>query len=517
MTDTRLRLLDAALICFLLAGTWFVFGAVRGYGFVNIDDPDYVLQNPVVGRGLGADGIGWAFSTLQGGNWHPLTWISHMLVVQVSGLNPGGHHLANLLLHAANIVLLYVVLVRLSGVRWPSAAAAALFAVHPLHVESVAWISERKDVLSTFFWLLALLAYERYVRRPNKVRLGFVFAALTLGLLAKPMLVTVPLVLLLLDGWPLGRLAAVPRSAFAAVLVEKIPLFALSVAASVLALAAQSHAHAVSSLEKIGPWLRVGNALRSTVLYLRSTLWPDGLAALYPYVSEQTGPLTAVACAALLVAISVAVFLARRRHPELWFGWLWYLVTLVPVIGVVQIGRQMRADRYTYVPLIGIFVAIAWFVSRLLARHGAWRIPAVACAVAVLVGLAAAARVQVGYWRDNTTLFRRSLEVSPDNPIALKGVGVALTAQGRTEEGQRLIARAHELDPRLRAESFLRAGGVLANLGRFGEAVGYLREALRLEPGYLEAQEALADLLRAHPEAANARPGMPAGHPRVGR
>jgi hypothetical protein len=357
----------------LVAITLAVYLPVRQFGFVNFDDPDYVSANAHIAHGLTRAAVLWAFTTGYAANWHPLTWLSHMIDVQVFGVNAGPQHLVNLLLHVLNTLLLFGLLHRMTGARGRSAFVAALFAVHPLHVESVAWIAERKDVLSTLFWMLTMWAYVAYVRRPSWARYLGVAIAFALGLMAKPMLVTLPAVLLLLDVWPLGRTGVTrllrPRRAL---VLEKLPLFALAAVSSVMTFLVQRRGGAVSTVDQY-PWAsRVANALVEYVVYLGRMCWPARLSIFYPYSQSLPG-WSVAGSLVLLVALSVAVFRAGGRRPYLVVGWLWYVVTLVPVIGLIQIGTQARADRYTYVPLIGIFIMAAWGLPDLLAIARACR------------------------------------------------------------------------------------------------------------------------------------------------
>ncbi|MGH9361727.1 MAG: tetratricopeptide repeat protein, partial [Thermoanaerobaculia bacterium] len=358
----RLRSLSPPLGLALL--TVLVFAPVVRHDFVSLDDPAYVTGNAQVRRGLTAEGFRWAWGNEVAGNWHPLTMLSHMLDAELHGLDPGGHHLTSLLLHAANAVLLFVLLRRLTGAAGRSAAVAALFAVHPLHVESVAWIAERKDVLSAFFFFLALLAWSGYARRPSSWRYLLALLAFALGLLAKPMVVTLPLVLLLLDVWPLGRLplaaAAERRRALGPLLREKLPFVLLALGAAAVALVTQREA--MSPLAALSLGRRIANALLAYAAYLSDTVWPRGLAVFYPLPGAL--PAWRVALAAVLLAALTALALARlHRSPWLAVGWLWFVGMLLPVIGLLQVGSQARADRYTYLPSIGLFVALVWEVA----------------------------------------------------------------------------------------------------------------------------------------------------------
>ena len=407
VTGLNDRWLVAGVCIFLAAIIWVVFGQTLRHEFVNVDDQEYVYENSAVIRGLNLKGVEWAFTHTVCANWHPLTMLSHMLDCQLYGLNAGGHHLTNILLHTATAILLFLVLRRMTGFLWRSAFVAAVFAIHPLRVESVAWVSERKDVLSGLFFMLTVGAYGRYVEKSkvqdprSKVFYGLALVFFALGLLCKPMLVTLPCVLVLLDYWPLGRVTrlhcasarqasdmwqvtsdknsvsqlpgATKRSEGGStlnhLLLEKLPLLGLAVASGVVTLYAQRGA--LQSFERISFGLRVGNALMSYVMYMGQMFWPSGLAVLYPFTAGGVGISGAVGSAVLLAGISVGVFVLRRRRPYLLTGWLWYLLMLVPVIGLVQVGAQARADRYTYLPQIGLYVMVTWAAADLCAgwRH----------------------------------------------------------------------------------------------------------------------------------------------------
>jgi Flp pilus assembly protein TadD len=456
-----------------------VYAPVRRHEFVNLDDPAYVVENPQVGAGLTWSGARWAFTTGHAGNWHPLTWLSHMLDVQLFGMDAGPHHVTSALLHVANTLLLFGLLQRTTGAAGRSAVVAALFAVHPLHVESVAWVAERKDVLSAFFGLLAIWSYARYVRRPSAGRYAVVAMLFGLGLLSKPMLVTLPLVLLLLDFWPLGRLGSAPVRRL---LLEKLPLLAMSVASSLVTLSVQQQAGAVRSLESLPLWYRVANASTSYVVYLGQTLWPANLAAFYPF-PESFPPWQLAACGALLAALSIVTLRAARHHPWLAFGWLFYVVTLLPVIGLVQVGVQAHADRYTYLPLIGVFVAAVWGVAELTKRR-----PRLGAAGATLLVLACAtaARAQVGHWRDSVALWEHALSATRANYRAHANLGHVLAKQGRTADAVVHYEEALRLQPGS-ADTHNNLGLALASLGRSDDAIRHYREALRAQPDYAEA------------------------------
>jgi tetratricopeptide (TPR) repeat protein len=481
--------------------TLLVYCPSFNYPFVNIDDPDYAFQNPHVQAGLTADGTRWAFTTFDCGNWHPLTWLSLQLDCEVyGGLKPGGFHLTNVLLHAANTLLLFLVLGRMTGLLWRSAVVAALFALHPLHVESVAWVAERKDVLSTLFWMLTLAAYVHYVRRPGVCRYLLVVMALGLGLMAKPMLVTLPFVLLLLDYWPLRRVAgssphkpdAPARDAAnssparracrpGSLLLEKLPLLALVAASCGVTFLAQSRAEAVAPLEAFPLAVRVGNALLAYVTYLGKMLWPAHLAVYYPHSGADVSVVGALGAGVLLVVITALVLGPGRRRPYLAVGWLWYVGTLVPVIGLVQVGGQALADRYTYVPLIGIFLLLTWGAADLAA---AWRVPRpylIAAAAAVLSACVALSWVQVGYWKSSLDLWAHAAAVTEDSGLAHLNLGACYYERHMLTDAKREFERAAALGPG-RAGPHAKLGTVLADLDLWEQAAAEYRRAVELEP-----------------------------------
>ena len=449
--------------------------------FINYDDDDYITQNQVVQRGLTWTGVKWAFTTWHASNWHPLTWLSHMTDCELFHLKPGGHHLVGVLFHAANAMLLFMLLLSLTEALWPSAFIAALFAWHPLHVESVAWVSERKDVLSTFFALLALLAYMRFARenRRGKFWLAVVFFAL--GLMSKPMLVTLPFVMLLLDYWPLHRFQD-PGSKFQAFrrcVLEKWPFFLLAALSSTVTFLAQRN-EAVASLVKVPLSLRFGNAILAYGDYLLKAIWPVHLAVFYPLSKHIAWPLAATA-AAVLILISAAVWRERRRSPWLLVGWLWFLGTLVPVIGLVQVGDQAMADRYSYFPLIGIFIAITFTVAKWADRS---RFSKIACAVTGVLVLSACVALtenQLRYWHDSESLFTHALAVTKDNALAHLNLGAALEEQNKPEAALIEYRKALQLDPQ-RHEMYNNIGKLLNDEGKPEAALNYCREAVRLNP-----------------------------------
>jgi tetratricopeptide (TPR) repeat protein len=459
-----------------------VFWQVGDHAFINFDDNGYVYENPVVRKGLTADGIAWAFTATGMGNWHPLTWLSHMTDVSLFGGDAGWHHRVNALFHLLNTLLLFLLLERMTGAPVRSGFVAALFAVHPLHVESVAWIAERKDVLSTFFWLLATGAYVRFVRRRSVPSYLAVVALFALGLMAKPMLVTLPFTLLLLDFWPLGRVASpalLPRLA-----LEKAPLFALSAASCVVTWIAQSEGGAVRNLVQLPFGARAANALTSVAGYLRRVAWPDSLSMYYPHPGSIHASIPAwkVAGAAALVAALTAFALREAgRRPFLATGWLWFLGTLVPVIGLVQVGAQAMADRYTYVPLIGLFIAIVWGAHDLL---GSWRLRDRLLPVAgglAVAALAVAAWAQAGYWRDGVTLYTHAIRSTENNWLAWNNLGSATDDLGNGRQAVEAYREALRIKPDY-TDAWINLGATLGAQRQFAEAAECLQRAVALAP-----------------------------------
>ena len=478
------------LSLYLILVTHLAFFPVAGYPFLVYDDSRYVYENPMVRDGLSAAGFRWAWTTFRAANWHPLTWLSHMLDWQLFGNRPGMHHYTSLLLHLANAVGLFLVLRRMTGLNWRSALVAALFALHPLRVESVTWVAERKDVLSTFFGILTLWAYAGYTERPGIRRYLAVAAALTLSLLAKPMLVTLPFVLLLLDYWPLKRFAT-PGDADAPerhdgrgrgrlwLLLEKAPLLMLSVASCIVTCVAQRAGGAVVSADQVPLKLRLENAVVAYVSYLRKMVWPNDLAILYPHPLDQL-PLWQVLasglCLLLLTALAVGL---RRRCPYLLVGWLWYLGTLVPVIGLVQVGVQAMADRYTYVPLIGIFLALAWSIPSGLIGWG--RVGVTAAVSGVLVGCMAGTLLYLRHWRDDRAVWQRALQVTVNNPVAHLNWGTRLYREGKLDEAEAQFVEVLRLRP-TSVRSMNNLGICYWRRGRLEDAVAVLSRAVALDP-----------------------------------
>jgi Tfp pilus assembly protein PilF len=523
------------LICLFLAITIIaIYWHVNNHDFVNFDDNKYITENRHVQTGLTSGNITWAFTTFHAGNWHPLTWISHMLDCQLFGMKPGFHHLVNLFFHVANTLLLFFILHRMTKGLWQSAFVAAVFAIHPLHVESVAWVTERKDVLSTFFWMLTMGAYVFYVERRELKRYLLALFFFALGLMAKPMLVTLPFVLLLLDYWPLRRLTIGKssvnehtqsekspnthrkkkerqRSAIKAehtnktekqtrqqplmvqIILEKVPFFVLSLASSIVTYMAQQKGGAVGSLQSFPLTARIANALVSYCGYIGKMIWPADLAVLYPHPGML--PTWEVVAAVFFLGLTTFLIIrAVKRFPCLTVGWLWYLGTLVPVIGLVQVGVQAMADRYTYVPLIGVLIMVAWGVPELLKK---WRHRNAALATVAVITLSIFSYVtwkQVGYWQNSTTLFKHTLEKTTNNPIMLNNMGNVLEGEGRLDEAISHYTEALRIDPNL-SDSYNNMGLALTKQGSADEAIPNFFKAIRINPNHAAAHYNLGTVL----------------------
>ena len=466
----------------LVTITWIVFWQVRTFEFVNLDDGAYVTENPYVSRGLSRENLAWAFTTGATSNWHPLTWLSLMLDVQLFGRNSGAMHLTSLVLHTANVLLMFAVLRLMTGSLWRSALASALFAIHPLHVESVAWVSERKDVLSTCFGFLAIWCYARYAQTEQRKWYLACGVLWTCSLMAKQMLVTLPFVLLLLDFWPLDRFRNRDGMLDGRRLVlEKLPLLAVTVLFCIVAFVVQHRAGSVQNLENYSLTSRIVNAGVVYFLYLAKTIWPHPLAAYYPHPIDAIPTWQFLSAVSLLLTITALALRWSRRHPYCLMGWLWYLGTLIPVIGLVQIGQQQMADRYTYVPLVGIFVAIAWSLPAPahLAGWRAWVIPAAACFVVLI--LAAVAWKQAGTWHDSEQLYANAAAVTRDNALAETNLGYALFLKGRYDAAFRHYERALEINPKS-ISTFNKLGMLMLALGQRDRALEFHRRALAVDP-----------------------------------
>jgi Tfp pilus assembly protein PilF len=515
---------DVFVCLFLIMITLAVYWQVRDHEFVIYDDDVYVTENPHVQAGLTRESLKWAFTTTWASNWHPLTWLSHMLDCQLYELNPSGHHLTNVFLHLANTLLLFLVLKRMTGAAGKSIVVAALFALHPLHLQSVAWVAERKDVLSTLFLMLTLWAYLRYVEGPGLNRYLLTLLLFALGLLAKPMLVTLPLVLLLLDYWPLERYrigpagddtratapapshGKEPRSVFFRLLSEKVPFFVLAAGSSIVTLLAQQGGGAVKTVEVFPVKIRIANALLSYVNYIGKMIWPHRLAVLYPHPGSSLSMWQAAGAGLLLACLSIATVRAALRHPYLAVGWFWYLGTLLPVIGLVQVGSQAMADRYTYVPLIGLFIIVAWGMFELLERTRHGQILLVFSSVVMISLLMILSWAQARHWRNSITLFEHTVQVTSNNYLAHNNLGAAMFEQGKLDEAILHYARALEIKPNYwSAHNNLAL--VLAEQGKLKEAFDHYQEAFRIKPhdagihnnfGTFLAQQGKPDQAMAH-------------------
>lgn len=523
--------LRIVLISVVLATvTTSLYWPVQSFDFVNYDDDVFVKDNRHIRDGLSKDGLVWAFKTFLGGNWHPLTWVSHMADVETYGLNSGGHHRTNVLIHTATALLLFLVFAGMTRSVEASGLVAVLFAIHPLHVESVAWVAERKDVLSGFFWVLTMGAYALYVRQPNALRYLLVVLSFTMSLLSKPMVVTLPFVLMLLDCWPLQRLQG-PRTVFdqwmprggtcirdgvARLVIEKIPLYLLSAGLSILTLVAQKEVGAVWSVDKMPIDVRLANAFVSYMEYIRKMVWPIDLAVLYPHAGMP--PTWKLGIGVLLLgSISLLVIRKAREMPFLLVGWFWYLGTLVPVIGIVQVGSQAMADRYTYIPLIGLFITLAWGVERLITRWPGFKRPVIASSLVVLSILMVLARSQVDTWKNTVTLFQQALAATEVNPLAhhnigafymgrddcqmavphfleairmkenyaypYHGLGVCASRQSPPTGAHYFFGRALELDPRM-TRTLIERGVFHMKQGNLDSAMNDFEQARRIKPDH---------------------------------
>jgi tetratricopeptide (TPR) repeat protein len=499
MNDLLIRLRDQKiLIALLLAGiVLIVYAPVSHFEFIDLDDDLYVRDNPRIKQGMTWDNLGWALTTFREGVWNPATWVSFMLDYQLAGMDPGAFHLTNLLLHAASVVLLFVVLQQMTGALWPSALVAALFALHPLNVESVAWVTERKNVLSTLFGILTLWAYLGYVKKPCWQRYAGILGLLVLGLMAKQMLVTLPCVLLLLDYWPLKRLGEnwrEIRERLPGLIAEKLPLLIPVAAASVLTIrAAQSTQQALPSLDTLPLGFRLANATVAYATYLLKLVWPANLAVFYPHPGTSLSGWTAALAVLFLAGISWAVWRGRGSG-YLEVGWLWYLGTLVPVSGMIQAGGQSMADRHTYIPFIGLFIMLIWGASRLariLQIKKAWLLAASLCLV---LTLAALTRRQLGYWQNSATLFQHALESTEGNHLAHSNLGIFLLRSGNLDKAVDHFHKALEISPHF-APAHTNLGTALRRQGNLDQAVNHLLLALEIQPDIPEAYNTLGIVL----------------------
>jgi cytochrome c-type biogenesis protein CcmH/NrfG len=487
------------IICLFLASlTVLFYWDLTDHQFIGLDDYIYILDNKPVQSGLNRESVRWALTTTRAEFWHPLTWLSYMLDTQLFGVNPGGYLFTNLLLHVLNSLLLFLILQKMTGATWRSAYVAALFALHPLHVESVAWIAERKDVLSALFWMLTMGFYVHYAERPGPWRYLMVCLFYVLGLMAKPMLVTLPFTLILLDAWPLERinLGASPKAALVSalrLLAEKVPLLTLSAAASVLALVAQKRGGGLGSSDLYPIDDRIANAIVSYTAYIGKTIWPSKLAVFYPFPKDFS---TILVAGSLLVLVIITVLAIRwaRQYPFFIIGWLWFLGTLFPVIGLVKIGDFAMADRYTYIPLIGLFIIIAWGIPAMCANFRFKKRILTAAAIITLAGLSLVTLSQVRYWAHSVALFKHALQVTENNFFAHFALGRVYARQGRSDLSIAHFKEAVQINPQIAAlHSDL--GRVLATRGKFKKAIQKFNDALEVNPDFPEAHFSMANVL----------------------
>ena len=491
-------------ICISLAVlTWVVFGQLLQYDFINYDDPRYVYENTNITKGLTIGGIAWAFTHIHSMNWHPLTTISHMLDCQLYGLKPGAHHFTNVLLHSIVAILLLLVLQRMTGGPsgtgsiWRSAFVAAVFAIHPMRVESVAWIAERKDVLSGVFFMLTLLTYFRYVRVRSIGHYLTVLFMFALGLMCKPMLVTLPFVLLVLDYWPLGRIRGQKSDVsghenLVMLVVEKIPLVGLSAVSSIVTFLAQRGA--IGWTEQLPVLARINNAIVTYAAYVWQMLWPVKLAVFYPHPESRLPLWEIILCLLLLIGITAAAVVLRKSRPYFITGWLWYLGMLVPVIGLVQVGWQGRADRYTYLPQIGLYIAITWGIADVTAALR-WQREILTAGTAIVVGLLSwRASVQASYWRDSETLFTHALAVTSNNDVAENNLGIVFLQKGNLDEAISLLQAAVDLRPE-NSPAHENLAKALLQKGQVTDALVHYRRLLELQPDNIEVHNIVGTVL----------------------
>jgi len=513
MDKTTNKYLTFGICLVLAASTFAVYWQVHSCDFVNYDDNEYVTENPNVKAGLTRQGVIWAFTTGYAANWFPLTWLSHMLDCELFGVNAGSHHLTNLLLHIANTLLLFIVLKRMTGGLWQSAFVAAAFALHPLHVESVAWVSERKDVLSGFFFFVTMGAYMRYTRRPGGGRYLLTLAVFAMGLMSKPTVITLPFVLLLLDYWPLGRFeneqciknteepsrelpnSFFQRRAFYPLILEKVPFFALSVLSGIVTFFSQQSGETVVGMQHLPIISRIGNAVISYGKYMGKMIWPSRLAVFYPHSYVSTIPVWQIGISALMLLI-ISLFVIRlfHSHKYLAVGWLWYLGTLVPMIGLVQVGTQAMADRYSYLPFTGLFIIIAWGAPELLRRLPHSRIVLALAAVVLLSAMMVRTWVQTGHWQNNCTLYSHAIAVTKNNSKMNYNLAVTLYDQGRFDEAIMHYREVLRIEPQ-NFKAHIHLGITLFEQGQYDEALEHFNMAVRLDPDSQEGHYNLGSAL----------------------
>ncbi len=497
--------LTKVVICaFLILTTFCIYSQLKDYEFINFDDDLYITNNLNVQAGLSSESVLWAFTTSHPPYWHPVTWLSHIIDYQLYGLHPKGHHLTNLFFHIASVLILFIVLIRMTGALWQSGFVAAMFALHPLNVESVAWIAERKNVLSTLFWLITVWAYIYYSEKPNLKRYGLVFFFFTLGLMSKPTLVTLPFVLLLLDYWPLGRLKlgqergidevldkkTTNRSEFLQLLLEKIPLLLLAIGLSIATFYFQKIAGAVKSLDVFPLQARLANAMVSYFEYFGKMIWPSGLSILYPHPGNNLSTWQVILCGMALAGITIFSIRLIRKAPYFAIGWFWYLGTLIPVIGVVQVGGQAMADRFVYIPLIGIFIIVAWGFPELISK---WRYKEKVLSVSsgiIIFTLLITTWKQVSHWKNSITIFRHTIRVTntnhPSFAVIHNNFGIALFADRKNQEAISHFKMAINLMP-TDFKAHYNLGIALAADGKNEEAITHYKMAIKLNPNYTDA------------------------------
>jgi len=510
---------DILVILFLVITTLSVYWQVRNHEFLIWDDNFYVTENRHVLTGLNLENISWSLTTRHAFNWHPLTWLSHMLDIQLYGMNSGSHHLTNLLIHTINSILLFLIFNRMTNRLWQSGFVAALFALHPLHVESVAWLSERKDVLSTFFWMLTVWSYAWYVERPRINRYLLVIFFFILGLMSKPMLVTLPFILLLIDFWPLNRLSI--KRIKSSILWEKVPFFALSTVSSVITFIVQQRSGAFGPIDFVA---RISNSLVSYVSYIGKMIWPFHLTFFYPHPIVLPKWQVTGACL-ILITIFFLVMWQVRRYPWLAVGWLWYVGALVPVIGLVQVGEQSMADRYTYVPLVGLFIIIAWGFPELMGKWYNKKLILSLLVTALFSICMVTSWRQAGYWKSDIMVNAHALDVTKDNYVAHNNLGLALAEQGKTTDAIRHYTEALKIKP-VFVHAYINLGVALAVQGRLEEAVKEYKEALSIKPRFAGAHNNLGfvlatqgkteDAIRHYKEALRINPNYVKAHNNLG-
>lgn len=501
-----------AICIFLVVGTLAVYAQVLDHDFINFDDPQYVTENLHVKSGLTSESVKWAFTTSSFSNWFPMTWLSHMLDYRLYGSNPKGHHLTNLFFHIVNTLLLFTVLRLMTGATWQSGFVAALFALHPINVESVAWVAERKNVLSTFFWFLTMWAYVYYVEKPHVKRYGLVVLLFTLGLMSKPMLVTLPFILLMMDYWPLRRVKfeqerdaeeikgenSVKRLEIWRVVREKIPLFIIAAGSGIVTFIVQKSGGAVQGMEGLSLSARLTNAMVSYLEYLKKTLWPEDLAVFYPHPGNALDVWKGILCSMLLVGITAVTIKLVKKAPYLAFGWFWYLGTLVPVIGIVQVGAQAMADRYAYIPLIGIFIIVAWSFPKLVENFQYKNMALFISGGILISGLMIITWIQVSYWKNSITLYKHAISVTDKvYPLFAKvhiNLGTAHQDKGNFDEAIAQYKIAIKIRPDY-SKAYYNLGLISDQKGEKREAIDYYRKAISLKPDLAPSHYNLGNLL----------------------